>query len=97
MTMPHPLGTMWFRAKVRFSHGFTTTGTLTNSSNAYKLFGWNYADSYGSGRLEITNTTQYQLYYGSLTTTNVPTSRLRNFQSLATSRQSGPTKAGTII
>jgi len=66
VTLPHPLSTMWLRAKIRFSPGFTTTGVLTNSSNAYKLLGWGYANSYGSGRVEITNTSQYQLYYSTL-------------------------------
>ena len=78
--LPHPLSTMWFRAKIRFSPGFTTTGVLTNSSNAYKLLGWGYADSYGSGRVEITNTTQYQLYYGTLVSgTNTPNSTPAQF------------------
>jgi len=66
VTLPHPLSTMWLRAKIRFSPGFTTTGVLTNSSNAYKLLGWGYTNSYGSGRVEITNTSQYQLYYSTL-------------------------------
>ncbi len=79
--LPHPLSTMWLRAKIRFSHGFTTTGTLTNSSNAYKLLGWGYAASYGSGRVEITNTSQYQLYYGTLLAdgSNTPTSTPNQF------------------
>ena len=54
---------MWFRAKVRFSPGFTTTGTLTSSANAYKLLGWGWNMYDGSGRLEISNTNQYQLYW----------------------------------
>jgi hypothetical protein len=69
--LPRSLSTMWLRVKIRFSPGFTTTGTLTNSSNAYKLLGWGYSDSYGSGRLEITNTTQYQLYYATQTSSSV--------------------------
>jgi hypothetical protein len=52
---------IWYRVKVRFSHGFTTTGTLTNSSNAYKLLSWGWSGD-GSGRVEITNTTEYELY-----------------------------------
>jgi hypothetical protein len=79
-TLPHPLSTMWLRVKIRFSPGFTTTGTLTNSSNAYKLLGWGYSDSYGSGRVEITNTSQYQLYYGTLLSgTNTPISTPNQF------------------
>ena len=54
---------MWFRAKIRFSTGFTTTGTLTNSANAYKLLGWGWDTEDGSGRLEITNTSQYDFYW----------------------------------
>jgi hypothetical protein len=55
---------IWYRVKVRFSPGFTTKGTLTNSSNAYKLlsWGWDGTGFDGSGRIEITNTTQYELY-----------------------------------
>lgn len=58
------LTTMWLRAKIRFSPGFSTRGTLTNSANAYKLLGWGWKDMEGSGRVEITNTDQYQLYFG---------------------------------
>lgn len=61
---PKPLAKVWFRARIRFSPGFTTTGTLTNSSNAYKLLGWGWSGYDGSGRLEITNTTQYDSYWG---------------------------------
>ena len=80
-TLPHPLSTMWLRVKIRFSPGFTTTGTLTNSSNAYKLLGWGFAGSYGSGRVEITNTTQYQLYYATQAVSNsyIPTSTPAQF------------------
>ena len=79
-TLPRPLSTMWLRVKIRYGPGFTTAGTLTNSSNAYKLLGWGYADSYGSGRVEITNTTQYQLYYvTSVTGTNNGTSTPPDF------------------
>jgi hypothetical protein len=57
------LAKMWFRAKIRFSPGFTTTGTLSNSANAYKLLGWGWNTYDGSGRLEITNTSQYDFYW----------------------------------
>jgi hypothetical protein len=53
---------IWYRVKVRFSPGFTTTGTLVNSANAYKLISWGWGGADGSGRIEITNTTEYQLY-----------------------------------
>ena len=53
---------IWYRVKVRFSPGFTTTGTLANSSNAYKLISWGWNTADGSGRIEITNTTEYELY-----------------------------------
>lgn len=61
-----PLSHMWYKATVRFSPGFTTTGTNSNSSNAYKLLEWGFDTNplYGSGRVEITNTTQYQLMWG---------------------------------
>jgi hypothetical protein len=64
VTMPKSTSHVWVRAHIRFSPGYTTTGTLTNSSNAYKLLGWNYPGVDGSGRLEITNTTQYDFYWG---------------------------------
>jgi hypothetical protein len=57
------LSKLWLRAKIRFSPGFTTTGTLTNSANAYKLLGWGWTTFDGSGRLEITNTNQYDFYW----------------------------------
>jgi hypothetical protein len=60
------LKTFWLRVKVRFSPGFSTTGTLTNSANAYKLLGWAWNTYDGSGRVEISNTTQYQLYWSVL-------------------------------
>ncbi len=56
------LTTMWLRAKVRFSQGFTTTGTISGA-NAYKLLGWGWDTSNGRGSLEITNTNQYQSYW----------------------------------
>lgn len=61
----------WLRAKIRWSPGFTTTGNIAGSSNAYKMLGFGFNPggisgmiNDGSGRLEITNTTQYQLYFG---------------------------------
>jgi hypothetical protein len=62
--LPAPLKHIWYRVTVRFSPGFTTTGTLTNSANAYKMLSWGWSGFGldGSGRLEITNTTQYELY-----------------------------------
>jgi hypothetical protein len=53
---------IWYRVKVRFSPGFTTAGTLTNSSDAYKLLSWGWSTLWGSGRIEITNTSEYELY-----------------------------------
>ncbi len=60
---------MWYRTKVRFSPGWTDTGTLTNCANAYKLLGWGWSGFYGRGTIEITNTTQYQLYWYATSTT----------------------------
>ncbi len=68
------LGTMWLRAKIKMSSNFTTTGTLTNSANAYKLLGWAWADGLnGRGGVAVTNTTQYQLYWQANTSAGVPT------------------------
>jgi hypothetical protein len=64
----------WIKAVIRFQPGWTTIGTgqtyndagkLVGSSNAYKLLGWGYDDGkvYGSGRIEISNTTEYQNYW----------------------------------
>ena len=61
---------IWFRTKIRFSQGFTTTGTLSNSANAYKLLGFAFDTYDGSGRLEITNTNQYELYWNAQSKTN---------------------------
>lgn len=64
------LGSFWFRVMMRFSPGFTTTGTLTNSANAYKLFGWGWDGTDGRGTLETTNTNQYTFNWGVTTTNN---------------------------
>ncbi len=53
---------IWYRAKVRFSPGFTTAGVTANAANAYKLLSWGWNGPDGSGRVEITNTSQYELY-----------------------------------
>lgn len=63
VTLPKPIDHLWFRAKIRFSTGFTTTGVTPNAAAAYKLLGWAHTGYDGSGRLEITNTNQYQLYW----------------------------------
>ena len=58
-----PLTKMWLRAKIRFSPGYTTTGTLTNSANAYKMLGWGWSGFNGRGSLEISNTNEYEFYW----------------------------------
>lgn len=58
------LAKTWYRVTLRYSPGWTTRGTLTNSSNAYKVIGWGLSGADGSGRLEITNTIQYEIYEG---------------------------------
>lgn len=67
-----PLSHAWARAHIRWTPGWTTTGTgqtygdggkLVTSSAAYKALGWNYHGVDGSGRIEITNGTQYQDYW----------------------------------
>lgn len=55
------LKSFWYRAKIRFQPGWTTTGTLTSAANAYKIFGWGWATSDGRGTLEYSNTNEYQL------------------------------------
>jgi hypothetical protein len=65
-----PTSHIWYRAKVRFSPGWTDTGTLTNSANAYKMLSWGYQGYYGSGRLELTNTNQYDFYWNIQSTTD---------------------------
>jgi len=68
------LGTMWLRAKIRMSPGFTTTGVLTNSANAYKLLGFGWGNNLnGRGGVAVTNTTQYQVYWQANTSTGTPT------------------------
>jgi hypothetical protein len=54
---------IWIRTHIRFSPGYTTTGSLTNSASAYKMLGWGWASPNGSGRIEISNTNQYQNYW----------------------------------
>lgn len=54
---------LWVKETLRFSPGWSTIGT-GSGSQAYKMFGFGYLGSEGSGRLEITNGTQYQLYWG---------------------------------
>lgn len=61
--LPKNLDILWFRARMRFSPGFTDTGTLTNSANAIKLLAFGHTTYDGSARLEVTNTTQYTLYW----------------------------------
>lgn len=63
VAMPKQTSHVWIRAHIRFSPGYITTGTI-NAANAYKLLGWAYTGTDGSGRLEITNTTQYDFYWG---------------------------------
>lgn len=60
--LPSPLAHIWYRVKIRFSPGYTTVGTLANSANAYKMLSWVWNGFNGSGRLELSNTNQYQLY-----------------------------------
>lgn len=58
------LRNFWYRVTVRYSPGWTTKGTLTNSANSYKLFDWGWAGGMnGRGGIVLTNTTQYQAYF----------------------------------
>ena len=57
---------IWYKAVVRFQPGFTTAGTTAGVANAYKLLGWGFDLYDGSGRVEITNTTQYYFYWNAL-------------------------------
>lgn len=71
VTAVRPLTNMWFRVKIRFSPGFTTTGeyngvvTAANptgyySGNAYKFLSWAWQGLNGRGEIMITNTDEYQ-------------------------------------
>ncbi len=55
-----PLSNMWLRVKVRWSPGFTTTGTIVQSANAYKFLSWAWQGLNGRGEITITNTNEYQ-------------------------------------
>lgn len=63
-----PRNNIWYRSMIRFVPGFTTAGNGSGASgaNAYKLLGWTINTGLydGSGRIEITNTTQYVCYWG---------------------------------
>lgn len=59
-----PSSHFWLHVAIRFSPGWSTNGTTAGQSKAYKLLGWNYTTVDGSGRLEITNSTQYDFYWG---------------------------------
>jgi hypothetical protein len=58
-SLPKSVRGMWMRVKVRFSPGYTTAGTTTNSARAYKILGWGWTGTNGRGSLEYTNTSQY--------------------------------------
>lgn len=58
-----PTKHLWARAVIRYSPGWSTVGS-GSGANAYKLLGWSYQGYYGSGRVEITNTNQYDFYWG---------------------------------
>lgn len=68
---------IWFRAMIRYVPGFTTDGSGPNQDSqqkAYKLLGWvlNNALYDGSGRIEITFTTQYENYWAFGTKAGTP-------------------------
>lgn len=58
-----PTKNLWFRTKLRFSPGWTNTGSAS-TANAYKMLGMAWDTYDGSLRLELANTSQYQLYWG---------------------------------
>lgn len=63
MAIPVPnLTNVWLRVALRYSPGFTTTGTAT-TANSLKLIGWGWAGDDGRGDLEIANTSGYQLHW----------------------------------
>lgn len=67
VNLPSPTTTFWFRMTIRYSPGWTDTGTLPReqSSNAYKLIGWGWANGFEDrGTLDFSNTTEYQLSMG---------------------------------
>jgi hypothetical protein len=62
---------LWTKKRVKFVPGFSTAGNAEEgNAQAYKLHEYYYEEGsyYGSGRLEITNTTQYDSYFSVLKT-----------------------------
>lgn len=60
---------IWYRAMIRFVPGFTTVGSGPNQdsvSSAYKMLSWALNNTLydGSGRIEISNGTEIQCYWG---------------------------------
>lgn len=80
--LPTSLTVMWFKGVLRWSPGFTTTGTLSNSANAYKIFGWGWDATDGRGSLEFTNTNQYSFVWSIIAKSGSPS---------ASTIQNGPT------
>jgi hypothetical protein len=64
VSFPQPLTRFWFRAKVRFSQGFTTDGVTPNYGKGYKLFGWGWRGNNGRGSIELGNVSQYYIVWG---------------------------------
>ena len=55
-----PLEKMWFRWRMKYSPGFTTSGPLPpGHANSYKVAFWLWSHYEGRGSIEISNTTQY--------------------------------------
>ncbi len=61
---PQPLRRFWFRAKIRFSPGYTTDGVTPNYGKGYKLFGWGWHGNYGRGSIELGNIREYYIVWG---------------------------------
>jgi len=61
---PQPLRRFWFRAKIKFSQGFTTDGVTPNYGKGYKLFGWGWRGNNGRGSVELGNVSQYYIVWG---------------------------------
>ena len=67
VNLPKSVDSFWFTMTIRYSPGWSDTGTLLReqSSNAYKLIGWGWAHGYEDrGTLDFSNTNEYQLSMG---------------------------------
>ncbi len=62
VALPQTLTNLWYRAKIRFSPGWSTKGSRppSETAEAYKLFGIGWAGYDGRFTFDYTNTSQYE-------------------------------------